>query len=78
MATTPAELVLLEPISVRAVVRRAGPRLVRDGFGPLAVFFLGWKLIGLTAGIAMAVLFGLSVFVHERRQGRPAMVVRLA
>ncbi len=78
MATTPAELVLPEPIAVRAVVRRAGPRLVRDGFGPLAVFFLGWKLIGLTAGIAAAVLFGLSVFVHERRQGRPAMVVRLA
>jgi intracellular septation protein A len=78
VATTPAELVLPEPISVRAVVRRAGPRLVRDGFGPLAVFFLGWKLIGLTAGIAMAVVFGLSVFVHERRQGRPAMVVRLA
>jgi hypothetical protein len=70
--------VLPEPIAIRAVVRRAGPRLVRDGFGPLAVFFLGWKLIGLTAGIGLAVLFGLSVFVHERRQGRPAMVVRLA
>ena len=78
MASTPAELVLPEPIAIRAVVRRAGPRLVRDGFGPLAAFFLGWKLIGLTAGIAAAVLFGLSVFVHERRQGRPAMVVRLA
>ena len=26
----------------------------------------------------MAVVFGLSVFVHERRQGRPAMVVRVA
>jgi intracellular septation protein A len=78
VATTPGELVLPEPIAIRAVVRRAGPRLVRDGFGPLAVFFLGWKLIGLTAGIAAAVLFGLSVFVHERRQGRPAMIVRLA
>jgi hypothetical protein len=51
---------------------------VRDAFGPLAVFFAGWKLIDLTAGIGMAALFGLSVFVHERRQGRPAMVVRLA
>jgi intracellular septation protein A len=78
VATAPPELILPEPIAVRAVVRRAGPRLVRDGFGPLAVFFLGWKLIGLTAGIGMAVLFGLAVFVHERRQGRPAMVVRLA
>jgi hypothetical protein len=78
VATTPGELLLPEPIAVRAVVRRAGPRLVRDGFGPIAVFFAGWKLIGLTAGIGMAVLFGVSVFVHERRRGRPGMVVRLA
>ena len=76
--TPPAELALPESVAIWAVIRRAGPRLVRDGFGPLAFFFLGWKLIGLTAGIAMAVVFGLSVFVHERRQGRPAMVVRLA
>ncbi|HWW67935.1 MAG TPA: hypothetical protein VNY83_08120, partial [Solirubrobacterales bacterium] len=46
--------------------------------GPLAIFFAGWKLIGLSAGIGMAALFGALVFVHERRQGRPAMVVRLA
>jgi Protein of unknown function (DUF3159) len=72
------EPVLLEPTSIGAVIRRAGPRLVRDGFGPLAVFFAGWKLIGLTAGIGMAALFGVSVYVHERRQGRPAMIVRLA
>src|SRR5438270_236527 len=56
----------------------AAPRLVRDGFGPVAVFFAGWKLIGLLAGIALAVAFGAAVFVHERRRGRPAMVVRLA
>jgi hypothetical protein len=78
VATTSPELVPTEPIAVWAVVRRAGPRLVRDGFGPLVAFFVGWKLIGLTVGIGMAVLFGVSVFVHERRQGRPAMVVRLA
>jgi intracellular septation protein A len=62
----------------RAVVRRVGPRLVRDGFGPLVVFFSGWKLIGLTAGIVLAVTFGLAVFVHERRQGRSAAVVKVA
>ncbi len=69
---------VMESISIGAVVRRAGPRLVRDAFGPLAVFFVGWKLIGLTAGIGMAALFGVSVFMYERRQGRPAMIVRLA
>jgi hypothetical protein len=61
-----------------AIIRRAGPRLVRDAFGPLATFFIGWKLIGLGAGIAMAVLFGLSIFLHERRQERPAALVRVS
>lgn len=59
-------------------MRRTGPRFVRDGLGPLAMFFAGWKLIGLGAGIAMAATFGLAVYVHERRQNRPAMIVRLA
>jgi uncharacterized membrane protein len=67
-----------EPIDAGTIIRRAGPRLVRDGFGPLATFFLGWKLIGLTAGIGLAVAFGVSVFLHERRQGRPATLVRVA
>jgi intracellular septation protein A len=78
VATTSQEIVLPESTATRAVVRRAGPRLVRDAFGPLAVFYAGWKLFGLTAGIVMALVFGVSVFVHERRLGRPAMVVRLA
>jgi uncharacterized membrane protein len=67
-----------DAIEPGAIVRRAAPRLVRDGFGPLATFYLGWKLIGLTAGIALAIAFGVSVFVHERRQGRPAALVRVA
>jgi hypothetical protein len=77
-APTTLDEPVLESISIGAVIRRAGLRLVRDAFGPLAVFFAGWKLIGLTAGIGMAALFGVSVFMHERRQGRPAMIVRLA
>ncbi len=72
------QLAALESPSTRAIVRRAGPRLLRDGFGPLAIFFVGWKLVGLSAGVGMAALFGVSVYVHERRQGRRAMIVRLA
>jgi hypothetical protein len=65
-------------IGVGAVVRRTGPRLLRDGFGPLAVFFAGWKLIGLGAGVGLAALFGLAVFVHERRRGQPGVLVRVS
>ncbi len=72
------QLALDAPIEPRTIIRRAGPRLVRDGFGPLATFFIGWKLIGLSAGIALAAVFGISVFIHERRQGRPAALVRVA
>jgi hypothetical protein len=66
------------PLEPRAIIRRSVPRLVRDGFGPLATFYAGWKLIGLTAGIVLALVFGLTVFLHERRQGRPAALVRVA
>jgi len=72
------ESVLPEPIGIGPTLRRSGPRLVRDGFGPLAMFFIGWKLFALGVGIAMAAIFGVCVFLHERHQGRPAMVVRLA
>ena len=78
MSAPTAQVVPPENVAIGAVVRGAAPRLVRDGVGPLAMFFLGWKLVGLGAGIALAAAFGLAVFVHERRQGRPAMVVRLA
>ena len=74
---TPDEATL-DSIEPRAIIRMAGPRLVRDGLGPLATFYVGWKLLGLTAGIVLAVAFGVSVYLHERRQGRPAALVRIA
>ena len=65
-------------LAPNAIIRASAPRLVRDGFGPLAMFFAGWKLIGLTAGIVLALAFGLAVYAHERRQGRPAALVRVS
>jgi intracellular septation protein A len=61
-----------------AVLRRTGPRVARDAFGPLLAFFVGWKLAGLTVGIAAAVVVGLLLYGYERRRGRPGLVVRLA
>ncbi len=64
--------------SLGAVLRRTGPRVARDAFGPLLAFFVGWKLAGLYVGIAAAVSVGLLLYAYERRHGRPGMVVRLS
>jgi intracellular septation protein A len=61
-----------------AVLRRTGPRVARDAFGPLLAFFIGWKLAGLEVGISAAVVVGLLLYGYERRRGRPGLVVRLA
>jgi intracellular septation protein A len=52
--------------------------VARDAFGPLLAFFTGWKLAGLYVGIAAAVAVGVSLYVYERRHGRPGLVVRLS
>ena len=66
------------PPSVAGTLRRTGPRVARDGFGPLVAFFAGWKLVGLVAGIASAVLVAILLYQYERSRARPGMVVRLA
>jgi intracellular septation protein A len=73
-----APLVLAEPFAVRAVLRRSAPRILRDGIGPIVAFFIGWKLIGLVAGIGFATAFAIVMYRRERRLGRPALVVRVA
>jgi intracellular septation protein A len=73
-----APLVLAEPFVVGAVLRRSAPRILRDGIGPIVAFFIGWKLIGLVAGIAFATAFAVLMYRRERGHGRPALVVRVA
>ena len=77
-AVPSAPLDLAEPMDVGAVLRGSAPRIIRDGFGPIASFYVGWKLVGLLVGIAMATAFALVMYRHERRHGRPALVVRVA
>ena len=69
---------LPQPIAVGTVLRRSGPRVVRDGIGPIACFYVGWKLFGLVVGIAFATAFALVLYRRERRLGRPALIVRVA
>lgn len=59
------------------MLREAGPRLVRDAIGPLAGFYLGWKLVGLAVGILVAFTIGLLAVYAARREGRPGAIVRL-
>jgi hypothetical protein len=52
--------------------------VLRDALGPLASFFVGWKLAGLVVGIAVSTLFAAVIYRHEHGAGRPALVVRVA
>ena len=52
----------------REILRVAGPRIARDALCPLAAFYLGYKLIGLGAGIAFATVVGLGVAALARRR----------
>jgi hypothetical protein len=67
-----------EAPTARAILRHSAPRVLRDAVGPIAAFFVGWKLAGLVVGIGLATLFAAMIYRHERRAGRPAIVVRVA
>jgi intracellular septation protein A len=72
------EVELELPLVAKSILRRSAPRVIRDGLGPIVLFFLGWKLAGLAVGIACATVFAAVVYRHERRIGRPALIVRVA
>ena len=61
------------PASLRAILKSNGPRLVRDALGPVVVFYLGWKTIGLVVGIVAATALTTAAFVWERRQARTGL-----
>jgi hypothetical protein len=60
--------------SFTSLVRGTGPRLARDGLAPIIVFYAGWKLLGLGAGIGLASVVSLAAFGYERRRNRSGMV----
>ena len=63
--------------SFGALLLGSGPRFLRDAFGPTVVFYAGWKLSGLVAGVAAASLWTAVVYVWERKHERPGIATRI-
>ena len=70
-ATVPAsgEHGLPEP-SFRSILFAGAPRFAREAFGPVAAFYVGWKLGNLVVGIVLASAVGIALDLYERRRGR--------
>jgi intracellular septation protein A len=60
-------------VSLRAILLGNVPRLARDAIAPVAVFYVGWKLVGLVVGIAAATLVTILAFMWERRHARTGL-----
>ena len=57
-------------VSVGGLLLGSGPRFARDALAPVVAFYLGWKTLGLTAGILGATLASAAAWWWERRQAR--------
>jgi len=66
------------PVNARTILLGSGPRFARDAFGPVLAFYLGWKLVGLVAGMAAASAVALAAYAYERRRERPGVMARLS
>lgn len=64
-------------VSVRSLLLGTGPRFARDAMGPLAVFYLGWKLGSLTIGIVAATVMTVAAYIWERRQARSGLAAAI-
>jgi Protein of unknown function (DUF3159) len=56
--------------SLRTILFANGPRFIRDAVGPVLVFYVGWKTLGLVVGIVAATALTAGTFLWERRHGR--------
>jgi intracellular septation protein A len=68
----------LPPVTAKGILFGNGPRFARDAFGPIASFYVLWKLWGLVPGIVAATMVALISYRIERRAQRPGIVVRIA
>jgi Protein of unknown function (DUF3159) len=56
--------------SFRSIFLAGAPRFARELFGPVAAFYVGWKVGNLAVGIVLASAVGIALEVYERRNGR--------
>jgi hypothetical protein len=64
--------------SVWGILRAGLPGFMREGFLPVAAFYLGLKVSGLAAGIVAAAVASAALYAHERAAGREGLLVRLS
>jgi len=57
-------------VSAWALMLGSGPRFARDAFGPVLLFYVGWKFIGFRTAILAATALAIAAYVWERRQAR--------
>lgn len=67
----------VHPPSLKEMLLGGGPRIARDAFGPPLAFYVGWKAVGLVAGIALATFVSLLAWRAARGAGRSGVMARL-
>ncbi|HEY3095890.1 MAG TPA: outer membrane lipoprotein-sorting protein, partial [Acidimicrobiia bacterium] len=72
-AGPPLDTPQLKRPTVLGMLLGSGPRFARDAMGPVLLFYAGWKLSGLTAGILAATTLAVVIFVSERRRSRSGL-----
>lgn len=76
-AALPTEFAL-PPVRTRDLLLGSGPRMARDAFGPLVVFYVGWRLAGLYVGIVAATTVALFALWSEHKHERRGLMARIA
>jgi intracellular septation protein A len=64
-------------VSTRSILLGSGPRFARDAFGPMLVFYVGYKVSGLLLGIVLSTIASLAAYWWERSHDRPGLMARV-
>ena len=75
--SVPTDEFVLPPVSARDMLFGSGPRLAVDAMGPMLAFYVGWRVVGLVAGIVLATAVALVALRADARQGRRGLLVRI-